>query len=192
MISVIGPGGVGGLLAGLLAHSGQQVTVVARRPDHVIVHGVQFVIVHLPSHAAQWEIADALRAAGVEVHAEYSEQEVLWRKLRFLAGMALLTSWADAPLDQALARDPEVARKLTEELAALATAEGLETSPQELFAALERTPAGSMSSLSLDVRVGGPTELDAVGNDLAKRAAARGIAVPTLERLIREIADRLR
>ncbi|MDO5495133.1 MAG: 2-dehydropantoate 2-reductase N-terminal domain-containing protein [bacterium] len=286
MISVIGPGGVGGLLAALLIRSGQDVTVVARagtaerigaeglrvesaqfgsftvnptvalvppsgapaivavkqygladvlpdlrvaqpvemlsllnglahaplihaavpesravngsinvvserREDGVIEHPVDFSVVNVPRDAGDLALVSALEAAGVTVNAEGSEHEVLWKKLRFLAPMALLTSWADAPLGEALAREPDLTRGVVEEVAALANAEGVSTDSGRILRYLEGVEPTAWSSLALDVRRGGPTELAAIGDDLIYRADSRHLAVPHLQRVVNAIGARL-
>ncbi|HHW82562.1 MAG TPA: ketopantoate reductase family protein [Actinomycetales bacterium] len=173
------------------AANGSINVVVERREDGVIHHPVDFCIVNVASGAADFTLVRALRDAGVEVVAEGTEHEVLWKKLRFLAPMALLTSWADAPIGEALAREPDFARGLVDEVAAIATAEGLRTSTDRLLDSLAAVPAGSMSSLSLDVRRGGPTELTALGDDLIYRAGNHSIATPNLECAVNAIGARL-
>lgn len=199
-----GPGEVLSLLNGInhapLIHaqfpgtpttSGSINVVVERRDDGVIWQHSPFVIVNVPTLAADWEITRVLIDAGVEVRIEGNEDDVLWRKLRFLAPLALLTAWGNAPIDQLLDAEPELVGKILTEVAAVATAEGSAVSPEELLAGLERVPGGSMSSLALDVRRGGPTELNWIGNDLIAHAEEQGIKVPTLQRLVTEIAARL-
>nr|NLD39697.1 ketopantoate reductase family protein [Actinomycetales bacterium] len=171
--------------------NGSITVVVERRADGVIHHPVNFLQVVVPADAAGSAIVAALRAADVDVKAQGSELEVLWRKLSFLAPMALLTSWADAPLGEALNRDPEFTRGIVEEVAAIATAEGVRTSPQQLHEYLEGLAPGAMSSLALDVRRGGPTELGALGDDLIYRAGNHSISTPTIERAVNTIGARL-
>ncbi|PFG40397.1 2-dehydropantoate 2-reductase [Georgenia soli] len=166
------------------------VQVEAAREDGVVIHRGRFLIVNVPADA-DGRIAAALRRSGVDVRVRGTEQDVLWAKYSFLAPTALLTSWADLPLGEALARDPDVARGVVDEVAAVATADGHPTTSDELDALLRRLPATMMSSLQHDVRAGGPTELEAIGGHLIVLGERHGVPVPTLERVVDDLRSRL-
>ena len=104
----------------------------------------------------------------------------------------MLTSWAVLPLGKALARDPDVARGVVEEVAAVATADGYPTTPDELDALLRRLPATMMSSLQHDLRAGGPTELEAIGGHLLVLGERHGVPTPTLARVVDDLRRRVR
>ncbi|HZK06391.1 MAG TPA: 2-dehydropantoate 2-reductase N-terminal domain-containing protein [Actinomycetaceae bacterium] len=165
--------------------------LVVRRPDGVIAHESGFITVNVPASAADWRLVAVLREAGVDVNAKGTEDEVLWHKLRFLAPMALLTAWTDEPLGKALAHDPDTTNALIEEVAAVATAEGVPTNAAKLRDSLYDTRPDAKSSLALDVRRGGPAELNALGEDIIYRAGLHHIAVPTFERLVATIGARV-
>lgn len=287
MISVVGPGGVGGLLAGLLARAGIETTVVARettarriaaegltidsapfgrfhvdvptattvpagsavvlavkaygladvlpalaaaRPSEVlsilngvghagllhaalepdalvacgaiqveaerladgtIAHRSPFCLVTAPEGTEQWRVLRSLTAAGVSTRTRGTEEEVLWGKLRFLAPLALLTTITDRPLGPALDHDPALTTALLDDVAALATAAGLPTTAGLLAEQLRGFDPAMQSSLQVDARRGGPTELDALGTHLLELAARHGLATPALARVVDTIGARL-
>jgi 2-dehydropantoate 2-reductase len=166
------------------------VQVEAAREDGTVVHRGQYLIVNVPA-AAGGRIADALRHAGADVRVRGTEQEILWRKYSFLAPTALLTSWTDLPLGPALEEHPDVARGVVTEVAAVATADGRPTTPEDLDALLRRLPGTMRSSLQHDIRAGGPTELEAIGGHLLALGERHGVPTPTLTRVVGDLRDRL-
>lgn len=166
------------------------VQVEASRDDGTIVHRGQYLIVNVPAGGAG-RIAEALRRAGADVRVRGSEQDILWRKYSFLAPTALLTSWTDLPLGQALEHDPDLTRAVVAEVAAVATADGWPATAQDLDAFLRRLPATMMSSLQHDIRAGGPTELEAIGGHLLVLGERHGVPTPTLARVVGELRSRV-
>lgn len=166
------------------------VQVEASREDGTIVHRGQYLIVNVPAGGAG-RIAEALRRAGADVRVRGSELDVLWRKYSFLAPTALLTSWTDLPLGEALDQDPTVARGVVAEVAAVATADGWPTTAEDLHALLRRLPATMMSSLQHDLRAGGPTELEAIGGHLLALGERHGVPTPTLARVVGDLRSRV-
>ena len=167
------------------------IQVESVREQDAIVHHGQFCIVTVPDAAAGGEVPAALARAGVSVRTGGTENEVLWRKYSFLAPMALLTSWTDLPIGQAIERDPAVTDGILAEVAAVATAEGLALDPERLTAALHRLPDSMLSSLQHDIRRGGESELEALGGNLLRLAAAHGIAAPALARVVGDLRERV-
>lgn len=163
----------------------------SRLNDGTISHRSSFCMVTGPEGTDQWRAMRSLAAAGVRTRSRGTEAEVLWTKLRFLAPLALLTTVTDRPLGQALRQDPALTAALLDDVAALATAEGVPTTPDVLEDQLHRFDPSMHSSLQLDVRRGGPTELDAVGSHLLELAARHGIATPALARAVDTIGARL-
>jgi 2-dehydropantoate 2-reductase len=145
----------------------------------------------VPDDAAALGVVAALRDTPIEVVTGGTEAEVLWKKLRFLAPLALLTSaWATS-IGDALTRDPDLTSGLLAEIAATATAEGVPTTGEELHGILGGFPAPMRSSLQADIEAGRPGELDAIGGAVRRRAAAHGIATPALDDVIARIGSRL-
>ncbi|AZN30807.1 2-dehydropantoate 2-reductase [Flaviflexus salsibiostraticola] len=164
------------------------IKIVAERiaPGRLIHHSA-FTIVDVEEAAADWQVTAMLRRSGVQVEVGGGEMEVLWRKLRFLAPMALLTASTGRPLGPAL----DGGDALIAEVAAIASASGLATAPEQIRANLAKVAPDSSSSLARDVEAGNRTELDALGHDLIRRARAAGIPVPALEAAVNRIEARM-
>ncbi|GAB2496979.1 2-dehydropantoate 2-reductase [Promicromonospora xylanilytica] len=144
----------------------------------------------VPDDATELGVVVALRDTPIEVVTGGTDTEVLWKKLRFLAPLALLTSaWATG-IGDALTRDPTLTSGLLAEVAATASAEGVPTTGEELQGILGGFPAPMRSSLQADVEAGHEGELDAIGGAVRRRAAAHGIATPAVDDLIERIAAR--
>ncbi len=165
--------------------------VSARRPDGVIVHTSDSCVVTAREGTAEWRVMRALGAAGVTVRSRGTENEVLWRKMRFLCPMALLTAWHDLPVGEALRAAPDVTDGVIREMAAIATAAGVPTSYAGLREQLFALPPHLTTSLQLDVRRGGPTELEALGTDVIVFGGLHGVDTPHLQRVVGAIAARL-
>ena len=144
----------------------------------------------VPDDAAELGLVAALRDTPIEILTGGTEAEVLWKKLRFLAPLALLTSaWATG-IGDALTRDAALTSGLLAEIAATATAEGAPTTGEDLAGILGSFPAPMRSSLQADIEAGREGELDAIGGAVRRRAAAHGIATPTLDDVIARISTR--
>jgi 2-dehydropantoate 2-reductase len=164
--------------------TGAAVTVEVLRPQlGVIEHRSPFLRLAVPDDVQPWPMVQALSEAGVEVQPGGTEREVLWRKFRFLAPMALLTSYWREPLGAALEHDPALTSDVVTEVARIATLEGLVTDPDELRAILGSMPASMRSSLQHDLAAGSAGELDALGGTLLRLAGQHGVSTPALSRV---------
>lgn len=145
----------------------------------------------VPDDAAEFGVVAALRDTPIEVLTGGTEAEVLWKKLRFLAPLALLTSvWATG-IGDALTRDPALTSGLLAEIAATATAEGVPTTGEDLHGILSGFPAPMRSSLQADIEAGHEGELDAIAGAVGRRAASHDIATPLLNDTITRIKTKL-
>jgi 2-dehydropantoate 2-reductase len=144
----------------------------------------------VPDAAAELGLVAALRDTPIEVVAGGTEAEVLWKKLRFLAPLALLTSAWSTGIGDALTRDPALTSGLLAEIAATATAEGVPTTGEDLHGILGGFPAPMRSSLQADVEAGREGELDAIGGAVRRRAAAHGVSTPVLDDVIGRVSAR--
>jgi 2-dehydropantoate 2-reductase len=164
--------------------TGAAVTVEVLRPQPgVIEHRSPFLRLAVPDDVLPWPMVRAIADAGVEVQAGGTEREVLWRKFRFLAPMALLTSYWQEPLGPALEHEPQLTSDLVAEVARIATLEGLVTDPDELRGILGSMPATMRSSLQRDLAAGSEGELDALGGTLLRLAQQHGVGTPALSRV---------
>src|SRR5690625_3077225 len=75
-----------------------------RTADGTIEHKSPFLRVTVPERASTFPSVRALAATAAELTVGGTDVEVLWAKFRFLAPMALLTSYWQAPLGEALAK----------------------------------------------------------------------------------------
>jgi 2-dehydropantoate 2-reductase len=144
----------------------------------------------VPDDAAELGVVTALRDTPIEVLTGGTETEVLWKKLRFLAPLALLTSAWGTGIGDALTRDPALTSGLLAEIAATATAEGVPTTGEDLRGILGGFPAPMRSSLQADIEAGHEGELDAIGGAVRRRAASHGIPTPILDDVIARIETR--
>lgn len=156
----------------------------------VIEHRSSFSKITVPDFAASWRSVGSLQKAGIEVAYGGTEAEVLWHKFRFLVPVALLTTYYEDSLGAALARDGQCTRDILSEVAAVATAEGITTDPEELTSILTSFPSQMRSSLQHDLEAKGASELDVVGGAVLRRAARHGIAVPRLECIVGDLTAR--
>lgn len=154
-------------------------------PGHV-VHRSNGVGVDVAAPGAP-ALEAALSRAGVIVSSGGTEAEVLWAKLSRLAGLALATAAADAPLGRVRADAEAVAR----EVVAVANAEGAGIPPDRPLRELAGLGAGASSSLRADVAAGAPDhELDAIGGAVLRAAGRHGLPVPVTAALVDRVAAR--
>jgi len=135
-------------------------------------------------------LADALRAAGLDVALRPDEAGLLWDKLAFLAPIALLTTTLDAPLGAVREQLGEDLRALVEEVAAVARAEGAQADAGATLAFMETVPAGMTSSLQRDTAAGHETELEAIGGAVLRAAERHGVDVPVTTRVVEHLRTR--
>jgi 2-dehydropantoate 2-reductase len=151
-----------------------------------VVHRVPLLTVTVADPGAPG-LGDALAAAGVETVDGGAEADVLWGKLSRLAGIALATTAADAPLGDVRADAEAVAR----EAAAVARAEGARVDTDTVLAELRGLPDVATSSLRADVHGGvRDHELDAIGGAVLRAAARQGLPAPRTAALTERVAAR--
>jgi 2-dehydropantoate 2-reductase len=116
-----------------------------------------------------------------------SDAAVLWSKLARLAGLALATAAADAPLGDVRGDAEAVAR----EVVVVANAEGAELDEAALLAELRGLPDAASSSLRADIVAGaGDNELDAIGAAVLRAAARHDLPTPHTQDLVARVATR--
>ena len=156
----------------------------------VIEHRSPFLRLTVPAHAADTGITAAWRLAGLDVTVGGTDQEVLWAKLRFLAPMALLTSYWRLPIGAALERDTALTTALLLEVARIASLDGVPTDPGQLANALSALPPAMRSSLQNDLEAGQSSELDAIGGALVRRGRSLGTDTSAVEGLVADLTAR--
>jgi 2-dehydropantoate 2-reductase len=153
-----------------------------------------FVSVSLAPHPAAEAIGRELVDAGIDCAEATDEATVLWRKMAFLAPVALTTSALGAPLG-AVRADPPWGERLDscrEEVIAAARAEGAGIDAAVLRALHHhRAPDDLQSSMQKDLAAGRPVELDAIGGSVVRTAQRHGQLVPVTEELIDLVSARV-
>jgi 2-dehydropantoate 2-reductase len=151
-----------------------------------VVHRAPFLTIALAQPGAP-ALAQALAAAGIEVLAGGTEADVVWAKLSRLAGLALATAAADAPLGDVRADAEAVAR----EVVTVARAEGADVDSRTIVTELRGLPDAASSSLRADLAAGTPDhELDAIGGAVLRAAGRHGLPVPHTQDLVTRVAAR--
>lgn len=178
-------------LPGVPVACGSVTIETARLADATIEHRSAFARLSVGVNASGWATVAALGAAGLELIRGGTESEVLWRKFRFLSPFALLTAFWNEPLGAALAQDRALTDAVVEEVAAVATAEGLPTAPMELRAILAGLPPAMRSSLQREMEDGVSGELDALGSDLIRLAEHHSLPAVATARIVHELERRV-
>jgi 2-dehydropantoate 2-reductase len=162
----------------------------------VVQHDSPFVIVqvaHGPADPARVEeLAARLAEVGLDVTVRDNEAFALWTKLAMLAPIALLTTWAGAPIGEAWSRHDDELVALVREAAEAARAEGVELDPEASIRRLEGLPPSMRSSMLKDAEAGQPIELDAIGGAVLRAAARGGVDVPVTAKLVADLQARTR
>ena len=166
------------------------IRVTASRPaPGTIRHEGRLAAVELAPGAEA--LAEALRAAGLDVAVRTDEAALLWDKLSFLAPVALLTTTLGAPLGAVREQRAEDLRAVVGEVAAVARAEGAESDAAATLAFMETVPAAMRSSMQRDAEAGNLTELEAIGGAVLRAAERHGVEVPVTRRLVTALRARL-
>jgi 2-dehydropantoate 2-reductase len=129
--------------------------------------------------------ADLLRGFGCDVAFLADEATLLWRKLVFLAPIALTTSAAGMTVG-GVRDDPAWRERLdaaAREGCAVAVASGAAVDAALTLSTLASTPGNLRSSMSKDVAAGRPPELDAIAGPILRGGRRFGIPVPVTEQL---------
>jgi 2-dehydropantoate 2-reductase len=140
-------------------------------------------------------IARSLTVPGLEVEFSADIRAAQWRKLVVNCVINPLSAILEirngqVPTD---ARALKVMNALCEELATVATAEGITLTAQDVLVKVEsvcRITADNYNSMLQDVRAGRPTEIDYINGYVLARARALGIACPANQALYDDIKSR--
>jgi 2-dehydropantoate 2-reductase len=133
-------------------------------------------------------IADLLRRADIQAEPVADARVPLWEKFIYLAPFAAVTGAARQPAGvvwstPSLRATLEAAFAETE---AVARAEGVRVANDVLARVrgyMDALPAGTRSSLLIDLQAGKRIELDALAGDVVRRGAALGVATPVMATL---------
>lgn len=115
--------------------------------------------------------AAVLHRAGLDVDTSApDEATLLWRKLSFLAPLALLTTATRSALGPARDARPDLLDALVEEAAAAAATDGAAIEPAAVRERLRGLPPGMRSSMLKDAVAGAALELDAIAGPILRAA----------------------
>jgi 2-dehydropantoate 2-reductase len=160
-----------------------------------IEHTSPFSWIEVASATAPSERVEALaaqlRRAGFDVTVRDDETALLWDKLAFLAPLALLTTYADAPTGVVRDKWRTDLETVIDEVTAVARAAGAPVPAAAVLGMFDRVPAGMKSSMQRDAEANRPTELDAIGGAVLRAARRLGVETPVTARLVDELQGRL-
>jgi 2-dehydropantoate 2-reductase len=160
-----------------------------------IEHTTPFSWIEVASATAPRERVDALaeqlRQAGLDVTVRDDETALLWDKLAFLAPLALVTTYAEAPAGAVREKWRADLEAVIGEVTAVARAAGAPVPAAAILGMFDQVPAGMKSSMQRDAEADRPTELDAIGGAVLRAARRSGVETPVTARLVDELQGRL-
>ncbi|MCS3843884.1 ketopantoate reductase family protein [Microbacterium sp. AK031] len=180
---------LGAGLEGIPVAAGSIAVESIRTEDRGIEHKSPFLRLAVPSSAAEFTSVRTLAKTPAELTVGGTDAEVLWRKFRFLAPMALLTSYWQTGLGEALDRDPALTQALLADVVACEATDGVHDTVESLATTLAAFPATMRTSLQADLAVGNPSELDSIGGVLLRQAERHDVAVPALEKVVAKLSE---
>lgn len=135
-------------------------------------------------------VADRFKATGIDVRMRDDEMAMMWDKFAILAPMALLTTHARANIGSIRAQRRGDIDAVIDEFIAVAAADGVTIERATVMRMVDGVPDAFETSMQRDEAAGRPTEVDALGGAMLRRAARAGIDVPVTARLVRDIQNR--
>lgn len=158
---------------GLIEHSAGPAAIIAGEPDGK------------PS-ARLDRFVRAARAAGITIAPSDAIRTAVWSKFAFICAVAGTTSAVRLPIGEirSAAASRELARRLAEEVVLVGRAEGVGLSANavdDVLATMDAQEPGMYSSMHEDLVSGRRMELAAMHGEVVRRAALKGIPVPTTE-----------
>lgn len=144
---------------------------------------------------AATELAAALRAIGFPAQTTPDIRRALWDKVILNAAVNPVTALLGLRTGR-LHEDPgrrKIVARLVEESCAVAAAEGVGCSPEEIHETIRRVAAATpenRSSMLQDLERGRRTEIEAITGVIAARGRARGIPTPWNDLMLRLVRER--
>jgi len=133
-------------------------------------------------------LQQALAGADIQAEAVADGRVPVWEKFIFLVSLAAFTGAARLPIGP-LWQDPAIRATFLDgcrEIERLAHAEGVPVAPDvidRIAAYVEAIPGSMRSSLLIDLSQGKRIEVEQLQGAVVRRAAARGVATPTIAAL---------
>lgn len=145
--------------------------------------------------AAADELAAALLEVGFPARTTDDIRKALWDKVILNAAVNPVTALLGLRTGR-LHDDPgrrKIVARLVEEACAVAAAEGVDCSPEEVHETIRRVAAATpenRSSMLQDLERGRRTEIEAINGVIAARGRARGVATPWNDLMLRLVRER--
>lgn len=177
-------------LDGVPVSAGSMAVEASRSANGAIEHQSPFARVAVPSSSSEFASVRALANTEVELTVGGTDAEVLWRKFRFLAPLALLTSYWQTALGEALKKDPALTQAVLAEVVACEIADGVSDTVESLAATLSGLPQKMRSSLQADLAAGQASELDSIGGELVRQAARHSITIPAIQKVVAQLSEK--
>jgi 2-dehydropantoate 2-reductase len=157
----------------------------------VIEHGSPFTDIDLAGDAVSPKRLDAtaamLNAAGAHTKVQPDQTATLWRKMSFLAPMALLTTHHGLSIGELRTARRQELLELVEETTAISRAFAAEINTDAVMRVYDDFPPETKSSMQRDAEAGRPLELDAIGGALLRAADRHATQAPIIRRLVTEL-----
>lgn len=174
--------------------AGASIWVSASRPTPGVVdmHApfARVEIAPTPSgQAAARHLVHTLDQVGLDTEVVDDEARVLWRKLHFLAPLALVCTHARAPVGHARTQRREDLAGVAAEVAAVAGTLGVELDTAEVLRRVDVLGPDNKPSMLRDLETGSPLELDAIGGGLLRAGERTGVPTPVTARLVAELNE---
>jgi 2-dehydropantoate 2-reductase len=171
------------------------IRVESDRPEAgLVVQTSPFLRIDLAPDTPDTEAAaHLLRAAEIPTKVNFSEPDVMWRKLVRLNAIACTTTAFAEPLGaiRAHPRHRVALEGAIREAAAVAQAEGAYVDAGEVIGEIDELHAELTSSMARDVANGNEPELDAIPGAVLRAGARHGLQCPTVTELVARIRERL-
>jgi 2-dehydropantoate 2-reductase len=177
-------------LDGIPVSAGSIAVEAIRSADGSIGHNSPFARLAAPSSSTEFATVRALAETEAELTVGGTDAEVLWRKFRFLAPLALLTSYWQTALGEALEKDPALTQAILAEVVACEVADGASDTVESLAATLSGLPQTMRSSLQADLAARRLSELDAIGGELVRQAAHHMITIPAIQKVVAQLSEK--
>lgn len=160
----------------------------------VIEHSSAFADIDLASRTARpAHLAEAARVfedAGFPTRVRDDETTMLWAKLCLIAPIALLTTRYGQTVGHIRAEHGDELYTVAEEVVSVGRANGAQVDLLDVVKLYRSFAETAKLSMQRDAEAGRPIELDAIGGAVLRAAALRDVPVPTLTRIVANLAVR--
>jgi len=157
-------------------------------PGKIVVRGKGALVVvgvdgEIPQSVER--LGEVFGRAGIKTKVSGRITTDVWKKYLLIAAMATLTSCYDEPMGAVVERHGEELDAILDEIVAVGRAEGADLGEKDKAKVLEqvgRVPYDSPTSMWLDFRAGGKTELEQLSGYIVRKGEEHGIPTPLMRR----------